>query len=98
MYTVHFEPFTLYTVYNVHCTLCIMYIVHNSAKCTVHSMQCVGQNPNATVIVLQYNNTFSWQYTVYGRTCLDGYLIKKLGIFSLLYVHIGDYSTTFEVC
>ena len=35
---------------------------------------------------------------LYGRTCPDGYLNKKLGIFSLLYVHIGDYSTTFEVC
>ena len=34
---------------------------------------------------------------IYGRTCLDGYLTKKLGIFPLLYVHIGDYSTTFEV-
>ena len=28
---------------------------------------------------------------VYGRTCLDGYLTKKLGICPLLYFHIGDY-------
>ena len=34
---------------------------------------------------------------IYWRTCLDGYLIKKLGILALLYVHIGDYLTTFEV-
>ena len=34
---------------------------------------------------------------IYGRTCLDGYLTNKLGIFPLLYVDIGDYSTTFEV-
>ena len=33
----------------------------------------------------------------YGRTRLDGYLTKKLGIFALRYVHIVDYSTTFEV-
>ena len=33
----------------------------------------------------------------HGRTCLDGYLVKKLGIFSLLYVLSVDYSTTFEV-
>ena len=33
----------------------------------------------------------------YGRTCHDGYLTKKLGTFSLINVHIGDYSTTFEV-
>ena len=33
----------------------------------------------------------------YGRTRLDGYLTNKLGIFALLYVHILDYSTTFEV-
>ena len=32
-----------------------------------------------------------------GRTCLDGYLSKKLGIFSLLYILIEDYSTKFEV-
>ena len=34
---------------------------------------------------------------IYGRTCHDGYLTKKMGIFPLLYVHIGEYSTTFEV-
>ena len=34
---------------------------------------------------------------IYGRTCHDGYLTKKWGIFPLLYVPIGDYSTTFEV-
>ena len=28
---------------------------------------------------------------------LDGYLTKKLGSFPILYVHIEDYSTTFEV-
>ena len=28
---------------------------------------------------------------IYGRTQLDSYLTKKLGIFSLLYVHIVDY-------
>ena len=36
-------------------------------------------------------------YAIYGRTCLDGYLTKKLGIVPLLYVHIWDYSTIFEV-
>ena len=35
---------------------------------------------------------------LYGRTCLDGYLTKKLWIFPLPNVHIGDYSTTFKVC
>ena len=34
---------------------------------------------------------------IYGRTRLDGYLTKKMGIFALLYVPIGDYSTIFEV-
>ena len=34
---------------------------------------------------------------IYRRTRLDGYLTKKLGIFALRYVHIVDYSTTFEV-
>ena len=34
---------------------------------------------------------------IYGRTRLNGYLTKKLRIFALLYVHIVDYSTTFEV-
>ena len=34
---------------------------------------------------------------IYGRTRLDGYLTNKLGIFALLYVHIVNYSTTFEV-
>ena len=34
---------------------------------------------------------------LYGRTCLDVYLTKKLWIFPLLYVHIGDNSTTVEV-
>ena len=33
----------------------------------------------------------------YGRTCVDGYLITNFGIFSLLNIQIGDYSTTFEV-
>ena len=36
------------------------------------------------------------QFLTYGRTCLDGYRAKKLGIFPFLYVHIGDYLTTFE--
>ena len=35
--------------------------------------------------------------SIYGRTCLDGYLTNKLGIFALLYDYIVDYSTTFEV-
>ena len=34
---------------------------------------------------------------IYGRTRRGGYLTKKLGIFALLYVHIVDFSTTFEV-
>ena len=34
---------------------------------------------------------------VYGRIRYDGYLTKKLGIHALLYVHIVDYLTTFEV-
>ena len=34
--------------------------------------------------------------TIYGRTHLDGYLTKKLGIFALLYIHIVDYSTTLK--
>ena len=33
----------------------------------------------------------------YGRNCLDGYLTKKIGIFPLLHVHIGDYLTIFEI-
>ena len=34
---------------------------------------------------------------IYGRIRLDGYLTKQLGIFALFYVHIVDYSITFEV-
>ena len=34
---------------------------------------------------------------IYGRTCLNGYLTKQLGVFDLLYVHILDYSTTFKL-
>ena len=34
---------------------------------------------------------------IYGRICLDGYLTKQLGIFPVLYVHTGEYLTTFEV-
>ena len=48
----------------------------------------------------ELDSLFKWQnspWYIYGRTYLDGYLIKNLGIFSPLYVHIGDYSTTFEV-
>ena len=28
---------------------------------------------------------------IHGKTCLDGYLTKKMGIFALLYVHIVNY-------
>ena len=34
---------------------------------------------------------------IYGRTRLDGYLTNFFGMFALLYVHIVDYSTNFEV-
>ena len=35
--------------------------------------------------------------STYGRTRHDGYLTKKLKFFAILYVHIVDYSTTFDV-
>ena len=34
---------------------------------------------------------------LYGRTRLDGYLTKQLGTYALLFVHIVEYATTFEV-
>ena len=37
-----------------------------------------------------FKEVFLTKY-IYGRTCLDGYLTKRLGIFPLHYVHIGDY-------
>ena len=36
-------------------------------------------------------------FLIYGRTCLDGYITKKMGISPLLYVRIGDCLPTFEV-
>ena len=36
------------------------------------------------------------QKNIYGRTWLDGYLTKKMGICALINVHIVDYSTTLE--
>ena len=33
---------------------------------------------------------------IFGKTHLDGYLTKKLGIVAPIYVHIVDYSTLFE--
>ena len=47
---------------------------------------------------IEYHNLHSFaDIYIYGKTRLDGYLTKKLGILVLLYVHIGDYSTKFEV-
>ena len=43
------------------------------------------------------NVTYQLSRVTYGRTCRDGYLAKKFGIFALMYVHIVDYSTTLEV-
>ena len=36
-----------------------------------------------------YTHNTTTQHLPYGRTCLDGYLTKKLGIFLLHYVHMG---------
>ena len=59
---------------------------------------------NRTIADLRYwekdiisPSTLIFAKSVYGRTCIDGDLTKKLGIFALLYVHFVDYSTTFEV-
>ena len=46
---------------------------------------------------LFHTQQFLYKSHLYGRNCLDGYLTKKLGILLLLHVHIGDYSTTFQI-
>ena len=40
-----------------------------------------------TVLIINTQDT-------YGRSCHDGYLNKKMGIFALLYVHNVNYTTT----
>ena len=45
----------------------------------------------------KYQENFLKDIYIYGRTCLDVYITKKLRICPLLYVHIGDCSTTFDV-
>ena len=50
-----------------------------------------------TMIFVNFIDLIFLYLSLYGRTCFDGYLTKKMGIFLLLYVHIGNYSTTFEV-
>ena len=66
------------------------------------TLRPILQSPLKTVVWCNMSRnavflTTDFDLETYGRTCLDGYLTKLLGILPLLYVHIGDYSTTFEV-
>ena len=68
----------------------------------VWSLWCLFNGTNMIDFVYSAFQIFTLEnityiYAIYGRTCLDGYLTKKLGIVPLLYVHIWDYSTIFEV-
>ena len=48
-----------------------------------------------SVILNPKNQTYGSMKTIHGRTCLDDYLTKKMGIFPLLYIYIWNYSTNF---